>query len=193
MTLIQQQRLIGAILLVCVFSGIAYFLMSSANQTDEPISESIAPKEAFTSSIEAIDNDIEVISEQAEALVDPHNLKPDDAVAPAKPVIADKPEIVAIEKAPLVSEPVVTKKPKETTQSWFLQLASFSVKKNAQTLQKDVAALGYDAKIQSSNSAKGTIYRVRIGPETSKKVLESASVTLSKKLKLKPQIVQNSP
>jgi len=189
MTLIQQQRLIGALLLVCMFSGIAYFLMSNANQTEEPILKPIKPEQAFTSSIEAISDDIEVISDESETLIDPHNLK-------SEKIETDKEPVAAVIQKDVKKELPITAVPEKSvvtsTDSWFLQLASFSVKKNAQALQKQVSSLGYTANIQSGVGDKGTIYRVRIGPDNSKPTLEKASLILNDKLELKSQIVKNT-
>ncbi len=185
MTLIQQQRLIGALLLVCIFSGIAYFLMSSATQTEDVITNPSELEQEFVSSIDVIsDGDIEVISSESEALIDPHNLKSEVVMTHKDTVEAILPK--EIKKKIIVSEPL------ESTDSWFLQLASFSIEKNAQGLQKQVSLLGYTANIQSSVGEKGTIYRVRIGPDNSKLTLEKTSLILNKKLGLKPQIIKNT-
>ena len=191
MTQIQQQRLIGALLLVSIFSGIAYFLMSSANQTEEVITNPSELEQDFTSSIDVIsDGDIEVISSESEALIDPHNLKSEEVITlihkeTAKPVIPKE-----IEKEIAVSEFQESSTP--SADSWFLQLASFSIEKNAQGLQKQVSLLGYTANIQSSIGEKGTIYRVRIGPENSRLTLEKISLILNKELELKSQIIKNT-
>jgi len=192
MTLIQQQRLIGALLLVCFFSGIAYFLMSSAKQTEEPIFKSIEPEQAFTSSIEAISDNVEVISDEAEMLIDPHNLKSEEAVIDKEPIPVTAVIQKEVEKEVAIAVPVQVKSNITKSDSWFLQLASFSVKKNAQALQKQVSSLGYSAKVQASEGSKGTVYRVRIGPDNSKPALEKTSLVLNKKLGLKSQIVKNT-
>jgi len=190
MTLIQQQRLIGALLLVGIFSGLAYFLMLNANPTEKMPPEPLVPERTFTSSIEAIsDNEIEEITNDSEALIDPHNLKSEEPIA--KEVLTPvTPKEVKKEVAVLA--PVQAKSTVITTDSWFLQLASFSVKKNAQGLQKKVSSLGYTVNIQSRVTDKGTIYRVRIGPDNSKPALEKTSLILNKKLGLKSQIVKNT-
>jgi len=193
MTLIQQQRLIGALLLVCVFSGIAYFLMSNAKQTEVSTSKLIEPEQSFTSSIEAISDDVEVISDESETLLDPHNLKSEDIVIIKKPVpVAPVTQKEIKKQVVLTTAPVPVKSNVTKSDSWFLQLASFSVKQNAQALQKQISSLGYTAKIQVSEGSKGTVYRVRIGPDNSKPTLEKASLVLNKKLGLKSQIVKNT-
>ncbi|NOQ94090.1 MAG: hypothetical protein GQ547_05575 [Methylophaga sp.] len=195
MTLMQQQRLIGAILLVCVFSGIAYFLMSSATQQDSQTAELEDSNQqgSFISSIDMIsDGNVEIVNNDDETLVDPHNLAAVDTAL-------DKPEEVIVTKKEAQETPVISNLPapsqavEKVTQTWFLQLASFSVEKNALALQKQVQSLGYGAKIQASDGSKGRIYRVRIGPNSDKSTLQPASDFLNKKLGLKSQIVKKIP
>jgi DedD protein len=192
MTLMQQQRLIGAILLVCVFSGVAYFLMSSATQQGAQIVEPEDNKQenSFISSIIVIsDDDIEIVSNDSEALVDPHNLATVETAVDKldEPVITKN----EVKEKSLDSNLVTTSQALEkVTQVWFLQLASFSVEKNALALQKQVQSLGYDAKIQAGNGSNGRIYRVRIGPNSDKSTLQPISEFLNKNLGLKSQIVK---
>ena len=97
---------------------------------------------------------------------------------------------------PIIAEPTIKKaEPSATTKSlgWLLQLGVFSVKSNAQAMQKQVATLGYDAKIEQVKTDKGNLYRVRIGPESNKASIEKIATRLNKELKLKTQIVQQTP
>jgi len=196
MTQIQQQRLIGALLLVCVFSGVAYFLMSSAKQSEEkPIDLTPGVEQYdFTSSIEVLsEGDIEVIGDDTEALVDPNNLEAIETALDTSKKEALAPVVENIKDNVLITPPPVAKQESENvSDSWFLQLASFSIEKNAQALKKQTIALGYDAKIHATDSPKGKIYRVRIGPNDSKPMLQKTSSILNKKLGLKSQIVQKT-
>lgn len=201
MTQMQQQRLIGAVLLVCVFIAIAFYLISNAKQSNQSVVEQVDEAETFVSAIEALSqDDVELISDETETLVDPHHLEESKIVTSTVEVIDPKePASANIDKlikedpiAPNVSATKNTNTSKSEA-TWFLQLASFSSEKNAQAFQKQVSDLGYDAKIKSSKNDKGTIYRVRIGPDNNKLTLEKASKILNKKLKLKSQIIQNTP
>jgi len=194
--------------------------MSSASQTEQPGVASKLIDDSFISSIESVsEGDIEVISNESEALIDPHNLSSTATATDLKPVtestvppvavqtvaaVVEKPLAATIEK-PVVAtvenkkqdkvtspSPQVTHSDITVSESWFLQLGSFSVKKNAQALQKQVSALNYQTTIQASESNKGTRYRVRIGPDSDKTSLEKASKLLNKKLRLQSQIVKNS-
>lgn len=188
MTSIQQQRLIGAILLVCGISGVAYFLMSSASQTEETVTKPapIVEEQGFISSIEELPNgDLEIVTiSDSEALIDPHNLAVENK-AQTEPAIEQK-EVAKKDTSSLTPSEAISK----NAPLWILQIASFSVQKNAQAIQKKIIALGYDAKIQSSNHNSAAIYRVRIGPDNNKSSLEKISVILNKKLELKSQVIQ---
>jgi len=190
MSPIQQQRLIGAILLLCLLSGIAFFLMSNANEPDDNLqAEVIAP--AFTSVIEAIpEGDVEIMSNEAEeALLDPHNLAAIEKELEIKQSVvtkevtdqkeSDKPIKEVKLKAP-VSSPSIT--------VWFLQVGSFSVEANALKMQQQVLELGYEAKITQSGKA----YRVRVGPNDNKTQLEKVALKLQNKLQIKSQIIQKT-
>ena len=188
MTPIQQQRLIGAILLVCGISGIAYFLMSNASQTEETVTKPvpIVENHDFTSSIEEIPNgDLEIVTiSEPEVLIDPHNLAVESRSK--EDLAIEYKEEPKKDSAPLIASEAIN----ENTPLWILQIASFSVQKNAQAIQEKIMALGYDAKIQASDHNSTTIYRVRIGPNNNKTSLEKISVVLNKNLGLKSQIIQ---
>lgn len=194
MTQIQQQRLIGALLLVCILSVIAFYLISNAKQGGVVTSPEVAVEaDSFVSSIDALpvsDGDVEVLSSEFETLVDPHQLAKQPLQA--KEEVSDVADSLIIEKTVTPSAESKQKTSKSTT-TWFLQLASFSSEKNAQAFQNKVSDLAYTAKIHPSTNDKGIIYRVRIGPESNKTELEKASKILNNKLKIKSQIIQNSP
>ena len=69
MTLIQQQRLIGATVLVCLIGVIAWFLLDTVekNQPEKPKQVPIA----FDSVIEPIADDVVVVEPVEEAIVSP--------------------------------------------------------------------------------------------------------------------------
>ncbi len=76
---------------------------------------------------------------------------------------------------------------------WVLQLASFSVRENADALAKQLTAMGYDPMIETISSAGTLIYRVRLQPVADRSKLEKTAQTLSEKLNLSAQILQHNP
>jgi len=227
MTPIQQQRLIGGILLVCVISAIAFFLISGTNQGVEP--DTNMSQDNFNSVIEPISDEVEVLDYGQETLVDPEQSSSNyvstaeivssnhTAIKPAPAVQAEpltqtpsvKPVVPPTASKPEVVQPVVEVKPEITTaptsqqaaplatinkQAWLLQLGVFAVKRNAQAIQKQVATLGYDAKIEQIKTDEAVlVYRVRIGPEPDRISVEKIANRLNKELKLKTQILQETP
>lgn len=227
MTLIQQQRLLGAVLLVCLIGVIAWFLLDTVeqNQPAQPQEEPIA----FDSVIEPIQEDVEVVEPSEETLVDPEGLaqaeldtKPQQPAAPepSSPVSKAPETPSAPEPAPTpetatasvpqpepepkpqpkpVSEPQTaenksaTAAPSSAQPQWVLQLASFSVRENADALSNQLKQMGYDPMIETISSAGTLIYRVRLQPVTDRIKLQQTAQTLSDKLKLNAQILQHNP
>ncbi|WP_438969860.1 SPOR domain-containing protein [Methylophaga sp.] len=210
MTLIQQQRLIGAILLVCLIGVIAWFLLDTVEQSqpekmvEEPIS--------FDSVIEPIPDDIEIVEPADETLVDPQSLgKPNTETElelnksesnlelPTQP--EPKPESPPVQSPQIESESKPATQPETTPQPaadtsqerWVLQLGSFSEKQNADALAGRVKALGHDPMIETTSNAGTVIYRVRLQPVTDRNQLEKTAQTLNKKLGLSTQIQHYVP
>ncbi|PCJ31682.1 MAG: hypothetical protein COA90_05270 [Gammaproteobacteria bacterium] len=192
MSLIQQQRLIGSLVLVCVLGGIAFFLMSNASLEivgndagEEPVIE-IVVESGFNSSVELVTNDVEVESQQLEVLVEL-----DKPAVEAENIIDEKTEVnKPVTSQPSESEankPVKVVTTEITGKSWLLQLASFSVEANALKLQKQVILLGYSANIEHVDS----YYRLQIGPNKDKAALEKIAVVLKNKLQLQSQLIQS--
>jgi len=204
MTLIQQQRLLGAVLLLCLIGVIAWFLLDTVER-NQPQPQQEAPI-AFDSVIEPIEERVEPVEE---ALVDPEQLGEIAAEIPEP--LQPGTEQLAETEAPADTQPAPapapepepqqenkTESPTSTTAStvqpqWVLQLASFSKKQNADALNAQLEQLGHDPMIETVNSAGTLIYRVRLKPVSDRKKLEQTAKILSDKLKLNPQILQHQP
>ena len=191
MTLIQQQRLIGAILLVCLIGVIAWFLLDTVEQSqpDKPTPEPIA----FDSVIEPIPDNVELVEPVEEALVDPQSLGQEQTDNNAELAVKD-PEQNTI-PAPAPAPAPAQQQTEATTQQalWVLQLASFSEKQNADALAGRVKALGYEPMIETTSSAGTVIHRVRLKPVSDRSKLEQTAQTLNKKLGLSTQIQHYTP
>ena len=66
--------------------------------------------------------------------------------------------------APLVSE----ESGPSGGEAWVVQIGSFSEEANAQRLAQRVAGLGFNARVSTFNTSVGPMYRVRVGPESSR-------------------------
>lgn len=216
---ILKQRLIGALLVLSVIIIVAFFLVKNAtNNTANDVSITKQPE--FITSVESLP--VEVAEVVQETLVDPHKLvekelspivvaesNPNEIPIPAEKTASNlEAEMIETtahtklaEKSEKIAEIVQSEKPMETElikqaekvvlnkEQWLIQLASFSQKPNAIALQSKVKQLGFAANIEHV----GTVYRVRIGPESSRAAAEKLVAKLADELKLKPQILTVKP
>ena len=87
--------------------------------------------------------------------------------------------------------PVSTKKAQaESKESWVIQLASFSVKANADALSLQAKDMGYKSVIEESDGANGKIYRVRLEPIDDKQKAQNVASEINNKFKLTSQVLQ---
>jgi len=187
MSLMQQQRLIGVILLVSIISGIAFFFMSNANNNSELIPKQDTPeiKPSYTSVVEAIpEGDIEIINDDSEALVNSHDLPITDVKADVKK------EKKQAERKKYIKENIPAPVTDNVSSGWLLQLGSFSVKENANKMQQHVATLGYKANIEAVKTSSGSVYRVRIGPKNTKSEIDTIANVLNQRLKIRSQVIK---
>ena len=65
--------------------------------------------------------------------------------------------------------PIVSEEPGLSGgEAWVVQIGSFSEEGNAQRLAQRVAGLGFNAGVSTFNASAGPMYRVRVGPESSR-------------------------
>ena len=81
------------------------------------------------------------------------------------------------------AEPVAS-----TTGMWAVQLGSFSNKENAEKLAADLRKQGYAAFLSQLATDKGTLHRVRIGPQKDREAAEAMAARLLK-VDIKGQVV----
>lgn len=193
MSPIFQQRLIGSVLLLCLLGGIAFFLINSANNDEEIVPEAL-PDIPFTSNVDMAipDGDVEIIDDVEETLVDPQQLDTKPEVV--QPEVIATPKPIIEQHTPPTADNINAVDETSTTQivSWSLQIASFSVEANAESLRKQIQALGYKAIVEKGDTPKGPRFRVRIGPQQDKQALEAIAKVLKEKLNLNPQILKQS-
>ena len=208
---VAKQRLVGTLLVLLTIVISAFFLVKNANNHAEVQNEEAAP--AFNMKIETVDDN--VVVDDLEILVDPHNLgstlpsqvkaeKNDNpeikltstnsrTVTLKKPnVEKEKEQVAKVIKSSEKVGPVQKSKKVNTNQAkWIIQLASFRVIGKAQALQLKVKALGYKSSIQSVKNSDGkTFYRLRIGPELNEKMVSIIVRKIKQHLNLTPQIIK---
>lgn len=74
--------------------------------------------------------------------------------------------------------------------NWSLQLGSFQKEENATRLRKLLREQAYRAYILHAVTSDGEIYRVFVGPSSSKEALEEMNVKIEQSLKLKGRVVR---
>lgn len=171
MTDIMKQRLIGSFLMLLALTIIAIYLMQSAHQS-QSVDNVITEAESTPLTVVEYSETEDLIEAKLETTATI------DTITMSEPVDEPIPEE---EKLVDTSQP-----------AWLIQLASFSVEKNAQSLLSRVNKLGYKANIDSVKTKNGQLYRLRIGPEYERDRVDKMVKDLSEKLKLKPQVIRNN-
>jgi cell division septation protein DedD len=214
MTQTQQQRLLGAGLLLLLICGIALFLLNRVHESHQALNDQEEPL-AISSLVEPNNTQVEVFSEpDGEALVDPESLGEaaadqglqtklattpvEKSTAPATqpaPVTAAPTDATTTAEAPAAVKATPAAKPAVAAPNakspWIIQLASFSVKSYAEAMVSKLSDLGYSAFIEASKVNDKTIYRVRMYADGDKQAAEKLAQTVGKQLQLKAQVFQN--
>lgn len=105
----------------------------------------------------------------------PPATEPAPAAAPAPP-----PAAPAAAPAPAPATPAAAPQ-----SGWIVQLASLSSKDNAMALRERLRGLGYTAFVEETKTAKGVLYRVRVGPELERANAEKLRDRLQEQVDLK--------
>lgn len=95
-----------------------------------------------------------------------------------------KPSSVTKDLAAVVAEakkPVAASKASSKLVRWYIQLGSFSKKENAVSYWKSLNEQGLPASLDTVQTDKGTIYRLRVGPELDQKKAAAMKARLDKK------------
>lgn len=119
-----------------------------------------------------------VSAEKAKPVKAPVKVEP---VKPAKSMATVVPPAptAASSSAPLTAEPVKPAPAEAPTVRWYLNAGSFSQQANAATLQETLKKQGFAASIKEVASAKGTVYKVRVGPMLDKAKAQATKAKLA--------------
>lgn len=109
------------------------------------------------------------------------------AKSPVKQTETSKPKLsTVIKAAPKTTEKVVKpvsnpSKPDSELSRWYIQAGTFSKKENASSLSENLRKQGLPVRVETVQIAgKGTMYRLKIGPELDKKRAAAMKATLDK-------------
>ena len=204
-----KQRVIGAIVLVSLGIIFIPMLLNSERSLDDgmPVFGSNIPnKPAYISKksekMTTPSSGAIIIKSQADfdsrTIVDEHTpIVKDDSVASfAKVDKANK--VTNKSKAPIKKKTTTTKKiitakktpsAKKAAKAWAIQVGSFSERKNAFSLRNKLRKKQFTAFVESVKTAKGHVYRVRVGPEVKRTQAEKTQKRLVKELKISGLVI----
>jgi DedD protein len=220
MSPIQQQRLVGAGLLVLLVAILAYVVLSKVGQHQSEQTLELPEPIEFSSVIEPLDEDstvIETVEDDSETMVDADvtqtNETADTVIAnnnavestpvekttettvsappTTQPIAKDEtaaPEASAVN----TDNPTVVAAPNDspvTGDKWLIQLGSFSIQKNAQSLKSELEKLGYQPYIENSQTDQGTVYRVRLPATANRAQADDTAAKIQKQLGIKAQVI----
>lgn len=97
-----------------------------------------------------------------------------------EPKVEPKPESKP-EPKPAVEDPIAAFAKAETASSetYWVQVAAVSDKTRADALSKELSGKGFSSRVESTASANGTIYRVRVGPFAGQPKADDAKAKLA--------------
>jgi DedD protein len=192
-----KERLVGAAVLVAIGAWLIPWVLDGPERVTAPQSTALelpAPTAenppTRTETIVLDRRDSPVSREPAPADDADEDTTPSEpataAAQPARPAVVEPP--VSREEPP--AEPAATvaaPTPAETSGGeaaagetrWYVQLGAFGDRDNADRLAARVGTYGYRAHVSEFPSTGRTVYRVRVGPESSRARAESIASALS--------------
>jgi len=109
---------------------------------------------------------------------------------PAEPVKAEPPPA---QPAP-APEPAPASKKTDSLPvpppGWYIQVGSFSQRMNAEGLRDRLTAAGHTTRLQEINIGKAVVYRVLVGPTTSRANAEQQNSRLEKQQQIKGIVIE---
>jgi DedD protein len=162
--------------------------LPAAEEESEPLDTGVIPeakpsvKKPTTKPIKpVVDTEVPAKVKLPIKKIETNTPKLSPATKPADVVVATKPVI----KTPPTAKPVVVGTPEKAAKTpelvrWTIHAGSFGQKDNATTLMKTLREQGIPVSIETIPSAKGPMYRLKIGPELDKKKAAANKAKLDK-------------
>ena len=183
-----KQRLVGAIVLVALAVIFIPMLLSGGRDIEMPVFGSNVPER--TQEITSIKQiDVEALKKAEAKPLNPKRLPIDHDLPEPKVVKENNKSLVeTIKEAAL---PKVEKKKliKETV--WAVQVGSFTKKSNALGLKDKLRKKKIYAFVERIVNNNKAVYRVRVGPETTRKKAEQMKQKLAKEMNLTGLVVKH--
>ncbi len=166
-----KQRLTGAVILTCLAIIVLPLLLDGTEKERASVVSDIPgpPRiELSEISVQDVQRQMEQMEKASEARL-PKEVVDETDYEPAPDFILDKNNL-----------PV----------NWSLQLGSFQNEENATRLRAQLRDQNYRSYILHAKTSDGEIYRVFVGPSSSKETLADMSAEIEQKLQLKGRIVR---
>jgi DedD protein len=207
-----KQRLVGAIILVSLAVIFIPIILEGPDDEWSPRSPGMpeAPRMDY-----GVDMELALPPVETAESGDPENLEPMEpdgpAVVPAvvppvaQPAEPAKPEPPPAQPvAPPAPAPAPTPAPAPAAATadkesgslpvpppgWYIQVGSFSQRMNAEGLRDRLTAAGHTTRLQSINIGKAQVYRVLVGPTTSRAAAEQQNSRLEKQQQIKGIVIE---
>ena len=182
-----KQRLLGAVVLVALAVIFIPMLLSGGRDMEMPVFGSNVPERSTEiANIQHID--IEETQKKELKPVNPKRIP----IAPGVP----EPKIVKDKETSSIAETIANltkeeKKPAIKETVWAVQVGSFSNKSNAFGLKEKLRKKKIHAFVERIIKNNKATYRVRVGPEITKKKAEALKLKLKKEFKLSGLVVKH--
>ena len=180
-----KQRLVGAVVLIALAVIFIPMLLSGGREMDMPVFGSNVPeRSAEITSIKHIDvEDMKVPSKPtnpkrvpiAKGLPEPKIVKEDNAS-----IIEAITALTEEEKKPVITKTV-----------WAVQVGSFKKSSNAIRLKEKLNNKKFHAFVERIMREGKPVYRVRVGPEVTRKKAQALKLKLKKEFKLSGLVVKH--
>jgi len=201
-----KQRLVGAIILVSLAVIFIPIILEgpddewsprSPNMPEPPRMDygadmALALPPVETADVEEAEAEAEETGE-AEEPIEPVEPVPAPVVAPpvtqpAEPVKSAAPAAQPSPEKPAAEKKTVTLP--EPPPGWYIQVGSFSQRMNAEGLRDRLQAAGHTTRIQTINIGKAQVYRVLVGPATSRANAEEKRDGLATQQQIKGIVIE---
>jgi len=183
-----KQRLLGAVVLIALAVIFIPMLLSGGRKMEMPVFGSNVPErpEEITS-IKHID--IEAMKKSELQAGNPKRVPIADAM-PEPEIVREKESKSIIET---IKETASAKEEKSKVKEnvWAVQVGSFSKRKNALALKDKLRKKNVHAFVERIMNNEKTVYRVRVGPEITRKKAEELKLKLKNDFKLNGLVVKH--
>ena len=190
-----KQRLVGAIVLVSLAVIFIPIILEGPDDEWSPRSQSMPESPQMDYGVD-MELALPPVESQELAETEPaEDLEPVPVpvVVPPAEQAAEPPQPArpAVEPAP--PPPAKAKKDDSLPvppPGWYIQVGSFSQQMNAEGLRDRLQAAGHSTRLQAINIGKAQVYRVLVGPATSRASAEQQNARLEKQQQIKGIVIE---